>query len=93
MSDTSQNTDVRELTAEELEAIEKKYDEGAATRQVSPGLAKVLRAIALAFATYHYLTAGFSLPPDHWHMGWHLAGLFILTYAFFPMFKTSTAFI
>lgn len=92
MSDTSQNTDTRELTAEELEAIEKKYDEGAATRQVAPGLAKILRVVALAFATYHYLTAGFSLPPDHWHMGWHLAGLFILTYALFPMVKTPTSF-
>ncbi|MEM7507079.1 MAG: TRAP transporter permease [Pseudomonadota bacterium] len=82
----------RELTAEELEAIEREYDEGSATRPVSPSAGLILRAVAIAFAIYHYLTAGFSLPPDHWHMGWHLAGLFILTYAFFPIFKTARAF-
>ncbi len=84
--------DVPELSAEELANIEKKYDEGAATRQVSPGFGKFLRYVALTFAMYHYLTAGFALPTDFWHMGWHLSGLFILTYALFPMFKTRSAF-
>ncbi len=81
-----------ELTAEELEAIEKKYDEGAATRSVGSHFGMFLRVVALAFALYHYLTAGFGLPADHWHMGWHLAGLFILIYALFPAFKTKRAF-
>lgn len=84
--------DVRDLTAEELAAIEEKYDEGAATRSVTPGFAQILRYVALTFAVYHYLTAGFALPPDYWHMGWHLSGLFILTYAFYPIVKTRTAF-
>lgn len=75
-------------TAEELEEIEKKYEEGSNTRQVTPFASHVLKVVALAFAFYHYITAGFGLPADHWHMGWHLAGLFILTYAFFPVFKT-----
>ncbi|MES0809832.1 TRAP transporter fused permease subunit [Roseibium sp. SCPC15] len=82
----------RELTAEELAEIEKKYDEGAATRQVTPRVGKFLRYVALAFAMYHYITAGFGLPPDYWHMGWHLSGLFILIYALFPSFKTKTSF-
>ena len=77
-----------ELTAEELAAIEEKYDETRALRPVSPPLGKILRAVAIAFAFYHYLTAGFALPPDHWHMGWHLAGLFILIYALFPVVKS-----
>lgn len=80
-----------ELSAEQLAEIEKKYDEGAATRQVSPGVGKFLRFIALAFATYHYLTAGFALPTDFWHMGWHLSGLFILTYALFPFVRNKAA--
>ncbi|MFU1476233.1 TRAP transporter permease [Roseovarius sp. C7] len=91
MSDARTDDD-RELTAEELAAIEAKYDEGAATRSVTPGFAKFLRYVALTFAMYHYLTAGFALPPDYWHMGWHLSGLFILTYALFPLVKTPTAF-
>ncbi|MEL7463430.1 MAG: TRAP transporter permease [Pseudomonadota bacterium] len=81
-----------ELSADELAAIEEKYDEGAATRAVAPAFANILRIVALAFAVYHYFTAGFGLPADHWHMGIHLAGLFILTYALFPIFKTKAAF-
>jgi len=80
------------LTEEELAAIEEKYDEGAATRPVGPITAQLLRLVALIFALYHYFTAGFGLPADHWHMGFHLTGLFILTYAFFPIFKTKNAF-
>ena len=84
--------EIRDLTEEELAAIEEKYDEGAATRSVAPGFGKLLRYVALTFAVYHYLTAGFALPPDYWHMGWHLSGLFILTYSFYPLVKTKTAF-
>ncbi len=82
--------DNAELTAEELEAIEREYDESTNTRPVTEKAGLILRIIALTFAAYHYITAGFGLPADHWHMGWHLCGLFILTYAFFPIFKTSS---
>ena len=84
--------EVRELTEEELAAIEEKYDEGAATRSVTPGFGTFLRYVALTFAVYHYLTAGFAVPPDYWHMGWHLSGLFILTYSFYPLIKRPGAF-
>ncbi len=83
------NTTEDALSAEELAAIEAKYDEGSATRKVTPVASWVLRVVALSFAVYHFITAGFGLPADHWHMGWHLAGLFILTYAFFPIVKTT----
>lgn len=81
-----------ELSAEELAAIEEKYDEGSSTRAVTPTMASILKVVALLFALYHYFTAGFGLPADHWHMGLHLTGLFILTYALFPIFKTKNAF-
>ncbi len=89
---TTNDNSVAELSAEELDAIERKYDEGAATRQVTPGFATFLKVVSLSFAVYHYLTAGFALPADHWHMGWHLAGLFILTYSLYPAFKRPGAF-
>jgi len=82
------NTNVDEPTAEKLAEIEREYEEGSATREVTPLVYKLLKGLALAFAFYHYITAGFGLPADHWHIGWHLSGLFILTYAFFPVFKT-----
>ena len=91
MSD-QQKPSTEELSAEELAAIEEKYDEGSATRNVSATAGVALRAVALSFAIYHFVTAGFGLPADHWHMGIHLAGLFILTYAFFPIFKTDSLF-
>lgn len=86
------DSNAQELTAAELEAIERKYDEGTATRPVTEKAGLILRTVAIIFALYHYLTAGFGLPADHWHMGWHLAGLFILTYAFFPIVKAQTFF-
>jgi len=80
------------LSADELEAIEREYDEGSATRKVGPNAGLILRCVALLFAIYHFLTAGFGLPADHWHMGFHLSGLFILTYAFFPIVKSKSLF-
>ncbi|MEO9826359.1 MAG: TRAP transporter fused permease subunit [Paracoccaceae bacterium] len=91
MSDTTEN-ETHELTTEELAAIEEKYDEGSATRAVGPTTGVILRAVALIFAIYHYITAGFGLPADHWHMGWHLTGLFILTYALFPIVGSKSLF-
>lgn len=91
MSETAKD-DAHELTAEELAAIEEKYDEGSATRAVGPRTATLLRGVAIIFAVYHYITAGFGLPADHWHMGWHLTGLFILTYAFYPVVKRKASF-
>ncbi len=88
----SGDTEIRELSADELKAIERKYDEGAVTRALAPGFAGVLKVVALSFAIYHFLTAGFALPPDYWHMGWHLSGLFILIYALFPIRRTDSAF-
>ena len=83
--------DEHELSAEQLAEIEQKYDETAATRPVTGIFKNGLRAVAVTFALYHYLTAGFALPAEHWHMGWHLTGLFILTYALFPIFKSPGA--
>ncbi|MEM7169278.1 MAG: TRAP transporter permease [Pseudomonadota bacterium] len=84
--------DDHELSQEELKAIEEKYDEAAATRPVTDRMHTILRVVAIAFATYEFLTAGFALPAEHWHMGWFLAGLFVLTYAYFPLFRTKEAF-
>ena len=84
--------ETHELTAEELAAIEAKYDEGSASRSVGAKTSIILRTVAIIFALYHFFTAGFGLPADHWHMGFHLTGLFILTYALFPIFKTKNAF-
>ena len=84
--------DEHELSAEQLAEIEQKYDETAATRPVTGIFAHGLRVVAVVFALYCYLTAGFALPAEQWHMGWFLAGLFVLIYALFPIAKTKGAF-
>ncbi len=61
-------------------------------RVVGPMAGSLLRAVSLCFAVYHFFTAGFGLPADHWHMGWHLTGLFVLTYALFPIIGTQSLF-
>ena len=90
MSELNQEATNGELTAEQLAEIEEKHDEIASARDVSPAAASILRAVAICFAAYHFFTAGFGLPVDHWHMGFHLSGLFIMTYALIPMFRTKS---
>ncbi|MDD9822110.1 MAG: TRAP transporter fused permease subunit [Gammaproteobacteria bacterium] len=80
-------------TQEQLDAIERKYDEASQTRQVGARTGVVLRAVALLFSIYHFITAGFGLPTSHWHLGIHLSGLFVLIYAFFPVLKSKNLFI
>lgn len=81
----------RELSEEELAAIEEKYDEVASSRALTPGALRLITSIAVLFALYHFVTAGFGLPVDYWHMGWHLSGLFILVYATMPLVRNRSA--
>jgi len=67
-----------DLSAQELAAIEEEYDEASRSRTLTPNLQRLLSIVALAYALYHFITAGFGLPVDYWHMGWHLCGLFVL---------------
>ena len=68
--------------------LERQYDAGLSLRTRGPLLTKVLFGFSLLYALYHYLTAGFGLPVDFWHMGLHLAGLFILIFTGFPTFAS-----
>ena len=88
MSDDRRDEPDDRLSQEKLDEIERKFDEGTATRAVGTNIASCLRGFGILFAIYHFLTAGFGVPVDHWHMGIHLAGLFVLTYALFPVLKT-----
>lgn len=78
-------------TAEELAAIEEKYDDVTASRALTPAAAHAVKTVSLVFAIYHFLTAGFGLPVDFWHMGWHLSGLFVLVYATIPLWRTPSS--
>lgn len=77
------------LDAEALEALEKKYDTSLNTRDNGPALSRFIYYAAIAFALYHFWTAGFGTPVDYVHMGIHLAGLFLFIYTGFPLIKNS----
>ncbi len=79
------------LDVQAAEELEKKYDTALATRAHGPGLSKFLYVFALIYAGYHFYTAGFGTPVDHEHMGVHLAGLFVLIFASFPLVRSQRA--
>jgi len=85
----SQETERLDVAA--AEELEKQYDSALALRTHTPFLAKALFVFTIVFALYHYLTAGFGLPVDYWHMGLHLAGLFLLIFTGFPFLRRDTA--
>lgn len=83
MSAASNQLDVN--AAEQLEA---KYDSGIVLREIGGRTGSFLYWFAIAFALYHYITAGIGLPVDYWHMGLHLAGLFVLIFTGFPFWRS-----
>jgi len=78
-----------ELTQEELDEIEKKYDTALNTRKYGTTLGPYVYWATVAFAIYHVWTAGFGTPVDYVHMGVHLAGLYLFIFIGFPMIKTA----
>ncbi len=82
----SLNTEIDQKT---LEEIEKKYDTSLNTRENGPIITKVIYWATVAFAVYHFWTAGFGTPVDYVHMGIHLSGLFLFIFIGFPIFKSA----
>ena len=79
----------QQLTQEQLDEIEKKYDTALNTRKYGQTLGPYVYWATVAFAIYHIWTAGFGTPVDYVHMGAHLAGLFLFIFIGFPMVKTA----
>ncbi len=84
--------DNAELEPAKLDELEKKYDSGLAQRETSPFLARAIFWATIAFASYHYWTAGFGTPVEHVHMGIHLVGLFFFVFLGFPFLKTRNSY-
>ena len=84
-------SDTTKLDVAAAEELERKYDSGLSLRPVGKTVQRVFFAVSIAFAIYHFLGAGFGVPVDYWHMGFHLCGLFILVFIGFPLFKSDWA--
>ena len=76
-----------EFDIKKAEELERKYDSGLNTRALGPFLLKFSFFFSIAFAAYHYWTAGFGTPIDYWHMGIHMSGVILLVFIGFPAFK------
>lgn len=74
------------LDAASARELETEYDSGLAVRPHATWLRRALVLASVVFAIYHYITAGFGVPVDYWHMGIHLSGLFLLIFTSFPAF-------
>ncbi len=83
--------EVQDLSPEQLEALERKYDTSLAIRQVAPRLTQALYWLSVCFAVYHVWTAGFGTPVEHVHMGIHLAGLFAFIFTSFSLLRSQSS--
>lgn len=79
-----------EFDAKAAEELEKKYDSGLQTRALGPVLVKFVFAFSVAFALYHWITAGTGVPIDYWHMGFHMSGVILLVFIAYPMIKNDS---
>ncbi|MEO0823700.1 MAG: TRAP transporter fused permease subunit, partial [Pseudomonadota bacterium] len=76
-----------EYDVKKAEDLERKYDTALQTRAIAPWLGVFVYLFSIAFAAYHYITAGLGVPVDYWHMGWHMSGVIILVFIGFPAFR------
>ncbi len=63
----------QQLTAEQLEEIERKYDPETAFRPTGPKIAMIITAILAAMSIYHFYASGFALVRELLHRGIHLS--------------------
>ncbi|MDM7255748.1 MAG: TRAP transporter permease [Paracoccus sp. (in: a-proteobacteria)] len=76
----------RELTADELQAIEEKFDPELRFRVLSRPLAILTGTLLFLLSCYHFYTAGFGIPQATTHRGVHLAATLLLTFLSFSAF-------
>lgn len=74
---------------DQVQELEEKYDSELQTRRLSPGLESVCGLFLFLFALYHYITAGFGIPTDYWHMGIHLSGVLSMIFIYYAGFRRS----
>jgi len=76
-------TNDRELTAEELHEIERKYDPELAFRTTGRSIALIVSVILVAMSAYHFYASGFGLVRELLHRGIHLSFVLGLVFLLF----------
>lgn len=78
--------EIRHLTAEELQAIEEKFDPELRFRILARPLALATGAILFLLSCYHYYTAGFGIPQATIHRGLHMGVTLMVVFLSFAAF-------
>ncbi|SOC05263.1 TRAP transporter 4TM/12TM fusion protein [Rhodobacter sp. JA431] len=82
----SESEEIRHLSAEELKAIEEKFDPELRFRVLARPLMVASAAILFLLSCYHYYTAGFGIPQATVHRGFHLGVTILLVFLSFAAF-------
>ncbi len=77
------------LSAEELKALERRYDRELAFRATGPQIAFVIGAALVAMSLYHFYASGFGLIREILHRGIHISFVMGLAFLLYP-FRRST---
>lgn len=83
-------TDTPKLTAEELQAIEEKYDPELRFRDLGRSLSLLAATILFLLSCYHFYTAGFGIPRSTTHAGLHMGTTLFLVFLSFSAFGGKT---
>nr|WP_067291822.1 TRAP transporter permease [Marinobacterium profundum] len=75
------------ISIEQMQELEEQYDSELQTRKLPRKLEQVCGVLLALFALYHFITAGFGLPADYWHMGIHLSGVLSMIFIYYAGFK------
>lgn len=73
----------RELTEDELRALEEEYDPESRFRKVVPAVAVLSSVILFLLSCYHFYTAGFGIPRAATHRGLHMGVTIFLVFLSF----------
>lgn len=80
-------TDRQKLDLEKAAELESRYDPEMHFRPVSRWLRFLVMACLVVLGVYHYYTAGFGIPAEHWHKGVHLGAVLGLIFFVFARRK------
>ena len=90
MSEAQRSSDgIGHLSADELKAIEEKYDPEMRFRDLLPWVGSFVGMVLFALACYHYYTAGFGIPRAVFHRGFHMAVTVAMVFFAFSAFGNS----
>jgi len=79
-----QDSEQNPVSAEELKALERRYDREMAFRATGPQLAFVIAAALVAMSAYHFYASGFGLVRELLHRGIHISFVMGLAFLLYP---------